>query len=800
MILKRIKLENYRRFSGLELEFPENIIGMIGRNGVGKSSLIEAVGWALYGTVVARTSKQEMRSQFCAASDVCRVELDFVYGDQEYRIERKIKGKNAIAEAALYRSGSPVPEAVQERGVNEYMENLLKLDYRSFLVSVFARQKELATLSTMQPEERRRSINRLIGIEEIDSSRERVRKDRNDQAKYLEGVRHHLADMGALQTRKQVLDDLLTGREAEMARCTNAVQQQQAKLTALKIDFESWSGVRDQFNNFTSRMIKLNTRLQEGEANAERLRNELTAVAVAEKELAALAPKLAEVERIKTLKEEQDRLALAHARHELLQQTWDRLARQWQTILDREQSLRTALDENPDLDKQVQDSSARMIALEKTIPQARDRQIHWSGRRNTAEHNGREWSEKLKTLQHLGPHGVCPTCTQPLQDHYQQAIAEIEEKIDSLRQEFKTSRQQETELTKHIEKQEQELADLRKQKERLLQIRAGLEEKRKQLQQLLFEKQSVEQQRRQNDQDLAELGAVAYRLQEHRHWQQQYEQTQTWLQKSAQLQERAGRRSSLQEGLTLCLTTINEINSDLQETQKARAALGFQEEIFQKAKQDIEQESRMMDERRDNLSDCRAALAGVKQELAAVNEAIRDQLVKIEQIKKLEEELLYLDSLDMHLGRFRLALAGRIRPLLAHRASELLSLTTNHRYQKLALDEDYNISVFDNNFSFGVNRYSGGEQDLINLCLRIAISRVVAERCGGHPINFIVLDEVFGSQDDERKQAILEALAQLSTQFRQIFMITHVESIKETLPVILEVRQLDEERSEAAWL
>ncbi|MEA3428425.1 MAG: SbcC/MukB-like Walker B domain-containing protein [Thermodesulfobacteriota bacterium] len=97
-------------------------------------------------------------------------------------------------------------------------------------------------------------------------------------------------------------------------------------------------------------------------------------------------------------------------------------------------------------------------------------------------------------------------------------------------------------------------------------------------------------------------------------------------------------------------------------------------------------------------------------------------------------------------------------------------------------------------------QFSGGEQDLANLCLRIAISQVVAERSGGAPINFIVLDEIFGSQDSGRRDLILNALGQLSSQFRQIFIITHIEQIKDMLPVIIDVTTKDGEESVARVL
>jgi len=60
MKLLRITLHNYRKFQHVELEIPEGIIAIIGNNGSGKSTIIEAIGWAIYGTVVARTTKENI--------------------------------------------------------------------------------------------------------------------------------------------------------------------------------------------------------------------------------------------------------------------------------------------------------------------------------------------------------------------------------------------------------------------------------------------------------------------------------------------------------------------------------------------------------------------------------------------------------------------------------------------------------------------------------------------------------------------------------------------------------------------
>ena len=799
MILKKIKLENFRRFQFLELEFPENLIGIIGKNGAGKSSLIEALGWALYGTRISRTDKQDIRSQFSTASGGCSVELEFVYGDTEYRILRKIKGKNAITEAAIYCSGAEAPAAVQERGVNEYVENLLKLDYRSFLVSVYARQKELAALSIMQPEERRRSINRLIGIDEIDEARERLRKDRNDQEKIVQGMRLSLIDVELLRQRQTALQEQLAQSEKELQQLSAQLQAKRTALEGAKSGFETLSKLRDQHALLATRLIKDQTRLHECERTNQRLQAELAVIAEAEEELVQMQPLVDEYNAIRGKKEELDQMALRKAKQESLEASQLQLDEGWQKLTEEEQRDSAALNQYTALLSDLKAAIESVGEAEKKLTELQSHYTEWSARRTSAETHGREWKEKYATLQKLGPEGTCPTCTQPLRDHYEVALLEINEKIEGLRSEFKYARQQEVTLLESQKQQERELQKLRRQKEGLLQRQAGLEEIKKRFASLQSEKSGLEQKRQRIREQLAALGPVSYDSGQHETWKNKYEAAQKWLQKQAQLLERVRRRPDLEQELAQTQKNRIEIVQDIAETEAAQVALNFNEAAFQTAKNDIAEKTQQVDELRDNYSHGREAMAAIKKDLQSVGQTIDEQGQKAEEIKNREQEVQYLAALDIHLGRFRLALAGRIRPLLAQRASELLALTSNNRYQWLDLDEDYNIRVYDGNESFGIDRFSGGEQDLVNLCLRIAISQVVAERSGGYPVNLLVLDEVFASQDEERKGCILESLGRLTSQFRQIFMITHIEAIKEVLPVILEVRFQDEEKSEAVW-
>ena len=137
--------------------------------------------------------------------------------------------------------------------------------------------------------------------------------------------------------------------------------------------------------------------------------------------------------------------------------------------------------------------------------------------------------------------------------------------------------------------------------------------------------------------------------------------------------------------------------------------------------------------------------------------------------------------------------------MLIARTSQLVAGTTGGRYAAVDLDEEYNVYVYDGTESFPIKRFSGGEQDLVNLCLRVAISQVISEQNSSTGINFIALDEIFGSQDAGRKESILKALNNISGQFRQIFLITHHEDLKDAMQHVLIVEEVEEGMSTAVF-
>ena len=148
-------------------------------------------------------------------------------------------------------------------------------------------------------------------------------------------------------------------------------------------------------------------------------------------------------------------------------------------------------------------------------------------------------------------------------------------------------------------------------------------------------------------------------------------------------------------------------------------------------------------------------------------------MAREEEAQRAATELKLDQELDRAFTDFRTELNATLRPDLSHLASSFLSELTRGRYTVLDLDDDYQIRLLDDGDAKIV--ISGGEEDIANLALRLAISQMIAERAG-QPLSLLLLDEIFGSLDEERQVAVVDLLRSLADRFPQVILLTHIES------------------------
>src|SRR5690606_32916406 len=162
----------------------------------------------------------------------------------------------------------------------------------------------------------------------------------------------------------------------------------------------------------------------------------------------------------------------------------------------------------------------------------------------------------------------------------------------------------------------------------------------------------------------------------------------------------------------------------------------FQEDAYRELAALVERAAAEQREADLRVVELRGVLQGAEQALEAALRAQSEYQTRREALTAREAELRHHNELDAALGALRTEL-------------------TDGRYTQLEIDEKYDVLVLDEGEEKPV--ISGGEEDIVNLVLRLAISQMIAER-SGHPLSVLILDEVLGSLDLERRDNVIQLL------------------------------------------
>ncbi|MBS3773048.1 MAG: SMC family ATPase, partial [Candidatus Thermoplasmatota archaeon] len=304
MKLRSIVLHNYRAFQHTELDVPEGITAIIGNNGTGKSTIIEAVGWALYGSRVARTNKENIKRQDAPPNDECYVTLTFALGDDEYEITRIMTGSSLSTDATVKVNG--LVSASSASGATELIEKKLGMDHDAFFTSLVARQKEINALSSKTPGERKRSMLRMLGIDAIEEAVKQVRQDKRDKHQQVEAMQSALKDLDDLKEKRQEhrqakkdLDSRLKETRSALSSLTSQVTQLRDKREREKQKHERYTELQKQHSTATER-------LQSKQEQYQQIAKEKQELQQKQQRLQELQPKEKQYRQLKQQKKEME--------------------------------------------------------------------------------------------------------------------------------------------------------------------------------------------------------------------------------------------------------------------------------------------------------------------------------------------------------------------------------------------------------------------------------------------------------------------------------------------------------------
>jgi len=397
-----------------------------------------------------------------------------------------------------------------------------------------------------------------------------------------------------------------------------------------------------------------------------------------------------------------------------------------------------------------------------------------------------ELREQRQRIVTAGPEGDCPTCARPLGAEYGKVLGLLDRQMEDVVANGNFYKQRIEQL--QLEPRELDEADHRR-----LALEQELSEATAEAGRLEAQAQegpALQQERERLARRVAELEGSLSRLagvyDQARHDTviAQVRELEPLALQAERLRVAADRRTAAATELETVAAEQAAATAAGGDLRSRLAQLGFTEQAYREAR---EAEASAERSRRD----AELALVRARGESAAASEAVdaavRRRAERTEREREVQAtgtELALHQELDRALSDLRTELNATLRPDLSELASAFLRDLTNGRYTDLELDEDYGATLLDDGDPKAV--ISGGEEDVANLALRLAISQMIAERAG-QPLSLLILDEIFGSLDEDRRAAVVDLLRSLADRFPQVILITHIDSVREGFDRVVRV-------------
>lgn len=790
MRLLSLRLQNFRQHADTSLTFERGLTGIIGPNGSGKSTILEAIAWALYGNPAARGTRDSIRFTGAAPRASVKVELAFELAGHRYRVVR------GLTNAECFLDGADTPIANTITGVTELLQRRLGMTRTEFFHTYFTEQKELDVMKTLGPADRARFLSRVLGYDRLSGAQELAREKRRALVAEINGVRQGMPDPDAIW---RALADAEARVAAGRLRAEQAVQARTTSAEALEAVAPQWRDAqaqRERAQQLLSELRVAENDAQTAARDIERLERDLATIAAAQADLVPVREQWEALRPVREALRQLDELAAAESGRLALLERVKALAEDEAKLTERAGRLESA----PVLERETQQQLQSLRnTLAETERQLDEERTAWARDRQEAETRLEalrtqytELAEQRDTLEGLGEDSPCPTCNRPLGASYQGVLDLVREQLETVRIDGNYYRQRVEQLsavpatveTLDTSRRAQQ-AELAAAERRLAKIQAALAEAAT----VNEQRARVSERMAEATRQLAEVPA-GYDADRHAALRRDVAVLQELETRSARLSALLERDAPVRAEHARALAAQESARMKVMALEAQRAGLGLDEAAYLRVREAYEAAS--TEARRAELEAVAATAEADRARMALdAAEHGRRELARLQgALDLLETDKRLHDELDRALTDLRTDLNFQLRPELAEIASGFLADLTDGRYNSLEFDEDYRLLVIENGVPKPV--ISGGEEDLCNLVLRLAISQMIAERAG-QAFSLLILDEVFGSLDETRRANVVELLRRLHDRFEQVIVITHIEQVREGLDRLVQVR-FDEAR------
>lgn len=742
--LKRVELENIRSHKHVVFE-PEaqGITAISGPNGTGKSTIVDSIAWALYGTKPQGVSK---------ASEIFRNGIDdkdkaFAIVDLEVdgtllRIERRRVNKNGAVECEVSKiviedNGGYTLENLAGPSVSHaeiYMRRNLKMDEKGFLAAVLVQQKQVDQLISAGPRERGAVIERLTGIASITSALVESRQEYNTLKKTASFSTVDESELSKLTEEKEESKTELSSKQELLNKIKAQAGELKVNGSSLKKKLADESEKLKRHStletNITSLSVKIETKRDElvgVTADKDNVKKKLSLVS-SSVNIVEIKSKIDELKR--TIRSEEFKSQAAEnekSKSESLLEINNKIVEEsnWKTLAKVKKDLKTAVSErNTSVDTKdtLSQDNVELLSSNKKLDNA---------------------------IKILSKGDDCPTCLQKVEDS--------KAAIDAL------SFQKQSNSDAVKENKEKILENVA-----IISEKSGLIEKAEEFIEAFESRESLE--------DL--VSDYVSQLNSTNSSIRVFERELSGLEK---IYQEAKNHEDTKNSYDRLLIRAKKLTSDIEDhEEELRLTKNEVKEMGSVSSDGVEKLREKLDKLRaehSKLSMRHSKVNGeyelLKQRITHLDENIERHEKEIKKYNDLLKSVEIAGSAVDLISEFREERVRNSIPVIEVYASDLINRFTDGQFTRLKLDQKFNATVvLANGNERAVGLLSGGELSAASMSLRLAISMLLNS---GGSNNLIILDEVLVSQDANRAELILSTVKEVSQG--QVILIAHNDSI-----------------------